>query len=116
MKKKVLAFFAAVLMLVSGLGVFANNNVVPTNHVQAAGQKYGMRFYKVRITKKTLVYKVHPGKYEYMNKYTKAYYLRPGKTATIRARGNVWGWTIGKSYKYCSMRDSRDYSWFKVIK
>lgn len=75
--------------------------------------KYTKKFYRVVITDETQVYKVHRGYDEAHNRYTKAYKLEPGDEATIQDRGIAWGWTIGKKYNYCSMRDSNSFSWFE---
>ena len=46
----------------------------------------------------------------YKAKYVKAYRLKPGDTPLIRYRGVDWGWTIGKSYHYCTFTDK--FYWF----
>ncbi|MFR4967955.1 MAG: hypothetical protein ACLUDD_05045 [Lactobacillus kalixensis] len=72
--------------------------------------KYSKKFHKVIVTKKTAVYRIVRGKYGYLNRYVKAYTLMPGDVTTVRHRGIEWGWTVGKSYKYCTLKDS--FSWF----
>ena len=113
MKKKLLISALASIALFSSTGV-ALTSIKP-NDVQATkmpNQKYIKKFYKVRITKKTTYYKVIRGRDEAHNKYKKMGYLKPGQIVYIRGRGVVWGWTIGKKYKYCSFRSSFNYSWF----
>ena len=107
MKKKLLISALASIALFSSTGV-ALTSIKP-NDVQATkmpNQKYIKKFYKVRITKKTTYYKVIRGRDEAHNKYKKMGYLKPGQIVYIRGRGVVWGWTIGKKYKYCSFRSS----------
>ncbi|WP_297952575.1 hypothetical protein [uncultured Lactobacillus sp.] len=91
----------------------SNSQVEATSlYTQKAYTKYANKFHKVVILKNTQVYKVHRGKDEAHNIYIKAYMLHPGDVATIRDRGVAWGWTIGKKYNYCSMRDPFSFSWF----
>lgn len=113
MNKKVFITTLASIALFGCIGTSVNYNM--SNNVQATKMpslRYVKHFYKVRITKKTAYYKVIRGKDEAHNKYKKMGYLKPGQIVYVRARGVVWGWTIGKRYKYCSFRDEFDYSWF----
>lgn len=109
MNKKIIATAVAAMSLVSGIG-FSTMNSTPA-YAAKTTYKYTKRFYKVRITKKTLVYRINRNKRPFT--FTKAYYLKPGQTTYIRSKADIsWGWTIGKKYKYCSTRDANDYSWF----
>lgn len=75
--------------------------------------KYSGKFHKVVITDEPIqVYKVHRHANS-ISTFTKAYKLYPGDTAYIRDRGVTWGWTIGKSYNYCSTKDCYDFDWFE---
>lgn len=107
---KKLALISASLMLTSTF-VAAS----PSQTVEAVSQKtytkYSRKFNKVVALKPMQVYKVHPGKYACYNRYTKAYVLHPGDTAWVRHRGVDWGWTVGKSYRYCILKDN--FSWFE---
>lgn len=111
-------FLITALATVSLLGAGTVSTLSHPQTVEASSNKiklfskYAKDFHRVVITERTQVYKVHRGKDEAHNRYTKAYVLKPGDTATIRDRGIAWGWTIGKSYNYCSMRDSFSFNWF----
>lgn len=110
-----IGIIVATLFLILGSAFVLNN----PNQVDAATkhykwEKYQKRFYHVKITKRTQVYKVIRGKYSYLNKYKKAYVLEPGQDAYIQARGLVWSWTI-ENYDHCSFRHLSDLSWFKPM-
>lgn len=112
MKNKVIKAFAVISM---GLALTGTSTVIlSTSKVSAVSDKtiakYARKFHRVVVTEPMQVYKVHRGKYGYLNRYTKAYKLRPGDTAQIQYRGVEWAWTIGKSYKYCTLRGG--FSWF----
>lgn len=106
---KKLALVSASLMLASTASV-----ALPTQTVSAVSSrtmsKYTRKFHRVVVLKPIQVYRVHRGKYGYLNRYTKAYKLRPGDSTLIRYRGVEWVWTIGKSYKYCTLKGN--FSWF----
>lgn len=112
--KKALNILVASIALVGFTNeIFQPQTVEARPHYnEKAYLKYSKNFHKVVVLKSTQVYKVHRGYDEAHNKYTKAYVLKPGDITTIRDRGIAWGWTIGKKYGYCSMRDPYSFSWF----
>lgn len=112
--KKALITITASIALIDICPAIINSQKVEakTQYNDKAFSKYARKFHRVLITKRTQVYKVHRGYDEAHNRYTKAYVLKPGDFATIRDRGIAWGWTIGKSYNYCSMRDPFYFDWF----
>lgn len=75
--------------------------------------KYSSKFHKVVINDEPIqVYRVHRHANS-LPTFTKAYKLYPGDTTYIRDRGVTWGWTIGKSYNYCSIKDCYNFDWFE---
>lgn len=112
--KKTLITLTASLTLASTCPAIINSQRVEakTQYNEKEFLKYAKRFHKVVIIDRTQVYKVHRGYDEAHNRYTKAYVLKPGDVANIRARGIAWGWTIGKKYNYCSLRDAYKFGWF----
>lgn len=87
---------------------------VPSQTVDAVSNKtfskYSKKFNRVVVTDPIWVYKIYPRYPMYKTKYVKAYKLKPGDTPIVRHRGVDWGWTVGKSYRYCILKDS--FSWF----
>lgn len=112
--KKTFITLTASLTLASVCPAIINSQKVEaqTHYSDKEFLKYAKKFHKVVIIDRTQVYKVHRGYDEVHNRYTKAYVLNPGDVATIRDRGIAWGWTIGKKYNYCSMRDPYNFKWF----
>lgn len=110
MKKKIIATALAAMALAGPIGMATTSTPVSARH----STSYYYKFRKVRITKRTPYYRVIRGKYGYQNRYKKVGYLKPGKKVYIQARGVEWDWTIGKSYKYCTFRDTNDHSWFST--
>lgn len=108
---KTLTLISAGLML-AGTGAAI---ILPTQTVNAVSSKtmskYARKFHKVVVIEPMWVYRVYPRYPMYKAKYIKAYKLKPGDTVSIRYRGVDWGWTIGKSYKYCTLSDG--FYWFE---
>ncbi|NRN87828.1 hypothetical protein IMAU30077_01568 [Lactobacillus helveticus] len=113
MKNKViknLALISASLALVGTITVTA-----PTKTVNAVSDrtfsKYSRKFHRVVVTSPIWVFRIYPRYPMYKTKYVKAYLLKPGDRPLVRHRGVDWGWTVGKSYRYCILKDS--FSWFE---